>query len=69
MDNSRFNHDLRVILMIARAALVICLIYSLWSHDVFISVMTAVFLTITLACKPQDFEDKIVVLDEWRKDG
>lgn len=69
MDNSRFNHDLRVILMIARAALVICLIHSLWSHDVFISVMTAVFLTITLAFKPRDFEDKIVMLDEWRKDG
>jgi len=55
--------------MIARAALVICLIHSIWSHDVCISVMTAVFLTITLACKPQDFEDKIVRLDEWRKDG
>ena len=69
MENNKFKHDLRVVLMIARAALVICLIRGLWGHDVFISVMTAVFLTITLACKPQDFEDKIVRLDEWRKDG
>lgn len=69
MENNKFKHDLRVILMIARAAFMICLIQSIWSHDVFISVMTAVFLTITLAFKSQDFEDKIVELDEWRKDG